>query len=271
MNPIQYALNTMMKGNIPKQILNYAFQRTRSRNGVRMHSMEQEIRSVIIDERVLPDIGLRSGTELRIPLNACRCEQVDRLTYVYYVEPHQTQNRTINQVTSVSLGNGSWSDYAVGYNNSVGGYAGGSTMGRETGALVDASMGPTVISTGDLNLVGHNAVMVRFTSAFGRNLILTCRVADDDQLTSIRPTVFPEFAQLVIAATKSYLYNNLIIEIDEGLLQGGQQLGAFRDELSNYSTAEETYQQLLSEWRQISMYNDPTQRRRHRQSTIRRY
>lgn len=271
MNPIQYAMNAMTKGGIPKQILEYAFQPTRARFGTRMHSLEEEIRRLIIDERVLIDIGLRSGTEIRIPLDSCRCEAVDRLTYVYYIEPHQTQNRTINQLSYVSVGYGSWTGSASSYNDGVGGYVGGSTMGRNVSSMVNAASGPVLVSSSDLNLVGHNAVMVRFNNAFGRNLILTCRVADDDQLTSIRPTVFPEFAQLVLAATKSYLYNNLLIEVDEGLLQGGQQLGAFRDVLSNYQDAEEQYMRLLDEWRQISMFNDPTQRRRHRQSMIRKY
>lgn len=271
MNPIQYAMNTLLQGAIPHQLLEYAFQATRSRYGTRMHSLEEEIRRVIIDGRVLFDVNLLGGTEIFIPLDRCKCELVDQMTYVYHIDPLLTQNRPIMQVYDVTLGAGSWMATTNMYTGDGGAYFGGSAMGRNTSSLVNAAQGPISISTSDVNIVGHNTVMIRFTSSYGRNLFLRCRVGDDDQLSSIRPQSYQDFANLVVWATKSYLYSNHMIEVDEGLLQGGQSLGVYRDILSSYSDAEERYNELKEEWRQIAIYNDPNQRRRQRQAMIRKF
>jgi hypothetical protein len=61
---------------------------------------------------------------------------------------------------------------------------------------------------------------------------------------------------LVEFAVKAYIYNELIVDIDMGELQGGQQLGIFKQIVEGYADAEQNYQDKLKSWMAISVMND---------------
>lgn len=266
MNPIQNAINSLMMGGIPRQILEYCFAPTRSRFKGRVNSIEQEIRSKVIDARVMADVNLNGGTMMWVPINPSASEAIDLNTWVCKIDSVLLQNRSITEVYEVTWGGGGGAGY-----NGMSGYAPytGHSLNRSLNSLVNAAANNGGMSTSDVTLIGYNTIRVGLNQVAGRGMMLRCRVSDDDQLSSLRPGIMPYFNKLVLYATRSYLYNNFVIEVDENLLQGGQTLGSFRDILSNYADAEEMYQDALVKWRKVSVTNDPLARRMRRNAMIR--
>jgi len=88
-------------------------------------------------------------------------------------------------------------------------------------------------------------------------------LANDENMSNIQIRSYPDFFKLVEFAVKSYIYNELIIQVDTAELRYGQAVGAFKDVLTSYSDAESNYQDFLSNtWRKVAFMNDATQMQR---------
>jgi len=138
-----------------------------------------------------------------------------------------------------------------------------SPMASETRRVLDSAMRVPPAMTSYLNLIAHNTVMARFVYLPYVTAFMRVRLGNDDALSFIRPPAIPEFAKLCVLATKAYIYNKMIVPMDQGQLSGGQMLGVFRETIMNYADSDQMYQEGLRRWGKISVLNDPEARRRH--------
>jgi hypothetical protein len=263
-----------VKYTIPPQILNLVF----SKNGIRYANnpgaLEAAIRDKVIDPRVRIDVDLIGAIQVEIPLDTPMVNPIvsspspdtyDRFTYVYTIPKVMTQNRRITSALA----------YSYSYNGNLGMSMSGSAAHSQLtqcglGAMSDAvnavseAMAPIAINqTARVSIIGENVVLIEDYIPLPRQSFLRCLVSHDTEFSTIKPQTIPNFAQLVVLATKAYIYNVYRIELDRGFLQGGQELGSIRDVVDSYSDAEQMYQEFLKEkWRKISYMNDPSRMQR---------
>lgn len=260
MNPMQYALNEIRQ-RIPLQLLQMGFPSLGTNFDNTVMSLDERIRSTVLEARVITDVNLLGGTEVNLPLSSATVDCVDDSTYVYRLDDRATQGRQVTQVFNLGYG-----PYGIYGNGAVGSYR-NNTLNQMTQNINNASMGITPVATSHLSLIGHNTFMVRFpgvpSNYIGgdRTLWVRCRIADDGYLSSIRPNAYPTFGNLCVLAVKAYLYNNLAISIDEGAIRTGQVLGVIREMLWNMQEAEQLYQEARRDWQAVAVAQDPDQYR----------
>jgi len=257
MNPITKAMDEI-QFSIPREILNQTFITQDLQFCQNIVSLETRIREQVLDPRVLIDIDIKGGTEAFLPLEPpVQSEQPDPYTVIYHIPDEVVQNRPIVQVYSVHFA-------ILGYQNA--GMAlqyGESTMTSETRRVLDSAMRVPPALTSYLNLIAHNTIMARYVYLPYRTAFMRVRLGNDNALSQIRPQAYHDFAQLCVLAVKAYIYNKMIVVMDQGQLSGGQMLGAFKEIVMNYADAEQMYREALRRWSKIAVLNDPEAHRRH--------
>lgn len=262
MDPITVAINNIMFGDIPRQVLNQAFmpkrydatRRTRFQDNVYPSSLSELIRTIVVDGRVAIDVNLVSGTEVVLPLHAAERDAVDPWNIIYRFGSDVTGGRRITAVYEVL--------YSVtqGLN---GNNANGMTMQRSSHLLQvardihQATNGVPTASTAYCQLVGQNTVLVNDINQMLAYGGLRCRLGHELNFNDIKPVYYHAFGELVTLACKAYVYNTLIIDLDEGQLYAGAALGRFREMVDQYADANTMYKEYLRDkWQKIGLMND---------------
>jgi len=256
MNPIAKALDNI-KYTIPIAILKEAFTDSHSRWRNPNLSIDDCIATKVIRPRVLLDCNLVGGTTVNISLDGIAPEIVDQFTTIYSIPPDRTAGKTILSV--LSLG---YMPYQANFNMMSGNlaYATPTSMNSVTQAaqrIGDSYSAMPVLANAQTELVGHNVIMVREQHKISSTYYIRCILANSDNMGNISPRSILAFAKLCELAVKSYIYNQLIIRIDQSFLQGGQELGAFKNIVESYADAEEMYNTHLREvWQATAFMND---------------
>ena len=251
---------------IPREVLKQAFmpvrydptRKARYYDNTTPLSLEAVIIDKIIKDRVLPDINLVSGSEVILPLGEAEFQHIDQYNSIYRFGDKATGGRAITSVYEVTYG----------YNNNamIGTYSGYGHYSSQSSMLLKASRdvlrgvsGTVPQSTAYVQLIGHNTVLVNDVSPIQNYGTLRCKVTNDPNLNNLKPQYHQKFASLCLNAAKSYVYTALVIDLDEGMLRGGQQIGRFREIVDSYADQEAIYIEELATWQKISILNDPVQ------------
>jgi hypothetical protein len=253
MDAIRKAVSTV-NFSIPKALLQRTFIDTYRQIGLQSLSVDAQIESLVIRARVLQDCNLLGGVRATIPLEGLAYDVIDKLTVVMRIPKNMTQGRSIMSVQSVN-----YVDMA-----SMAGYAGfgtgafnGAQAARENTEL--NVLMTSLMAANDVKLIAENTIMIKDGYRLAESGFLTCTLTNDENLANISPRSIPNFAQLVVLAVKSYIYNSLIIDVDVGQLQAGFQIGMFKTVLDGYSDSEEAYQDYLNNvWAKVAFMNDST-------------
>lgn len=254
MNPIDKALSDL-KFKIPKSVLKKAFMPKRVWGGGRSRtpiSLDYRIREAVIEARVMEDCNLVGGTEVTVPLSQVQPEYLPDYKAIWKIPLALTQNRKISRVYSLVYGEGGAPMMSSMYNN------GGSAYDDAASGLLATHMPIPNVSNAEIQLIGENTILANQHVQPTPYLYLRCVVENDGELNNLPPTTIPRFSKLVEYATKSYIYYTLILDIDQGELSGGQELGRFTQTVEDYADAEEMYQEYFEEkWRKIAVMSDP--------------
>lgn len=259
MNAIQKAIDEL-KFRIPKPVLEKAFiNRHLGWRQTSQSNIDDQILNNVIRARVLVDCNLVGGTQAVISLEGLVHDRPSDSTTVIHVPKERTQGRSINSVLHVSfLSAGSISSWAGG-GGSVGAYS-----GQENTALMGAAQGMVaafdkipMTSTARVQLIAENTVLIKDSINMAPNCYLRCVLANDEDLNHIQLRSYRHFSKLVEYAVKSYIYNELIINLDQGELQGGAMIGVFKEIIQGYSDAEQNYNDFLKDvWEAVAFMND---------------
>lgn len=211
----------------------------------------------VIKPRVLVDANLVGGQMAIIPLEGLPAKYMDTYSVVFEVPLDRTAGREIVSVLSIgylpqvnsfnSMGNGIGTINP----NSM------SDLMSAAQRVADSHSNIPLISNATCDLVGYNTVLVRdqirVTSAYQ----IRCILANELNLNNINPRSYLAFTELCVLAVKAYIYNRLLIAMDQAYLSGGQELGAMRTYVESLSDAAEMYRTHLREvWQKTAFMND---------------
>lgn len=261
MDTISTGIRRTMAG-IPKEILKMAFQPRRYdptrlnkySDQVIPQSIEDRIRTLVVLGRVAPDVNLTSGSEVLLPLNLAEREIVDRWNIIYRFPPSVLAGRSITQPYEILYGqttgiNGNYQS-AYGQHSSRWLQSGRDMMRAITGG--GAMMSSTYVAPLD-----GSSVMVNDIIQPGGFAVLRCQVSNEPNFNNIKPAYRIAFGEMIFLATKAYIYNNLVIEIDEGQLKAGASIGRFREKVDEYADADSLYMEYLTtKWPKLGVMND---------------
>lgn len=269
MNPITVAIQRV-KNEIPRDLLNQAFtarrydplRKDRYADNITAVSIDELIRVAVIEGRVAIDLNLLSGSEVLLPLILADAELVDRYNAVYRFGKNATAGRTITNVYEVTYG------YAN--NSSVGNYGGYGAYNSRSSQLLsvgrdilNAAAGTTPSSTAYVQIIAHNTVLINDVNPIHAYGAMRCMLSNDPNFSNLRPAYYRDFGELVVLATKAYIYNQLVIDLDEGQLRGGLPLGRIREIVDQYADANQMYNELVdTKWQKIGLMNDQEQMRK---------
>ena len=265
-NAIQTALN-QIKFAIPMQILQRAFidQSYFSHNP---YSIDDNILTNVIRSKVMQDCNLLGGTTIVIDVAQCSTRTVDSMTKVITVPKSVTAGRSIVSVINVSYvtagllaalsaGGPGFTNTNVSSSSCCGANSNSPIQNALTN-LYNVGNSLPVISTAIAEIIGENVVLVKnLPISIGMGLGLICVVANDENMSNLQPRSIYDFSKLCVLATKAYIYNKLIIEIDIGQYKAGASLGVIRNIIEEYKDAHEQYNDFLTTvWTKVAYTND---------------
>lgn len=231
-------------------------------------SLNEAIRTKIIDAKVRRDCDVVGGTEVIIPLTNIEYVQPDNFTTVFRVPKEKTGGRIITSILSVLYG---YPDALFGApGQGIGAYTGNMNLNCGNGGVTQGlqqmlqSYAPAPeIQMTNVALIGQNMVAIYETQMITNMLTLRCIVANDPDMGNIPVRAYTKFSRLVDYAVKAYIYQRLSIPVDQGQLVGGVELGAFKDTIERYSDAAENYSTYLeTTWKKTAAWSDKL--RKHR-------
>jgi hypothetical protein len=260
MDAIQYALNEV-RNHIPQPILHQAFiqplanqgvfQRFQPTNG--QHSVDYEIRDKVIEGRVNIDCNLIGGTQVTFDLSNTPRDEIDWYVRVYHVPYEQTEGRKIVSVQHLSYTN-PHASVTHGYTAD----GSGNAFNAASRDMYNASAPMPIVATADCQLIGDNVVLVRDNVyQLSPHLSLTALVENEMGMANLNPMAYRAYGTLVLYATMAYIYNTLRIQLSQGALHAGQELGVIREIVDGYADANELYSEhFQTVWQKASFTND---------------
>ena len=259
MDAIRKAISEV-KFRIPKAILERAFvTRVTNWRMTNKTNVEDQILNLVILPRVLMDCNILGGQEVLVPLEGLNFDKPDSRTTVIHIPKTRTAGRTIVSVLHVSfLSQGHLSNWYTSIGSTYNHTDQSALMSGAIGVMNALDKIPVTTSS-NVKLISENTIMIRDSITTPQNAILRCMVNFDDNLNDLPIRSIPAFCKAVEYAVKSYIYNELVIEVDTAELVGGQELGIFKTVMESYSDAEQNYQDYLREHMQAILLMSSTE------------
>lgn len=265
-NPIDFTL-TEINANIPRQLLQMAC----NTYNMLFHeniTLATFITKVILHDRVLKHCNLSAGQIKTIALRAEWLEQrtSDHAGYagddgpysLYRIPPEARDNMPIANVLSVQYP----------FNTYCGG--GGADLQVGTGGYNLIDMTDDILQSYTLSSPRNHPLVVLMSGDLVKiipsqyaiqNWLLTCRIAYDKWFTNLHASAIPVLAKLVVLATKQWIYNNLLIDIDRACQECGADIGTVRQLVDSYADSNEKFDETMLKWRGVSLLDVETRRR----------
>lgn len=248
-----------LKFKIPRQILEAVFIKREGNWRQSQYNIDENIMASVVRPRVCVDCNLTGGAEVFIPLEGVQKERVNDFTTVYYIPKSKTQGRSILSVSNITF-----TDPSRMATFGTGSQQGNTAMMRAGNAVVDAMGNIPVTSTAKVQLIAENVVMVNDTIILPANIFLRCMIANDENMSHIQPRSYLVISKLVELAVKAFIHNELIIQMGQAQLYGGQDLGVFKEVVESYSDSNELYETHLREVvTKVQFMNDRTTHERY--------
>lgn len=241
---------------IPDAVLRAAFIGQYQWRGI-PQSLDDAIMQKVLGPRVMVDCNLVGGAFAMIPLGNVPMQYVDPYSLIYHIPKELTQGRTILSALSVSYmpASGAWSDGTSSYGLTNMGNV--SNLASAMQRVSDSVSNLPPISNAYVDLIGENTILIRNQARITQSYILRCILNNDENLNNISPRSWPAFAKLCVLAVKAYIYNELLIRMDQTYLEGGQELGTFKNYVDTLSDSNEMYLTHLREvWMVTATMND---------------
>lgn len=243
MDPIQNALRDVHFA-IPRRILDTAF--ILYGQGVNNYqvNIDSVIRDQVIISRVMKDCNLVGGTEINVDIIDCEVLEQDDYKAVIRIPKSKTNGRLVVSVTSLT-------ERQTDIGSNMDTFQ--STMSLQANPLPNLDFQ----YTSQIRIMGDNLVFVENIQPQVFDMAFKCLVENDKNFTNLPAQAYPQFSKLVELAVKAYIYNKLLIEMDEGYVQGGANIGALKNIVESYADANQMYNEYLEQtWTKVAFMTD---------------
>lgn len=272
MNAVTYALNEVRQ-RIPPQILRLIFNRSRINNVVFSDmsrdlpiAVSGELRRQVIDNWILPMINCAGAVTDEIPLAGLGFEEPVPHQRIYHIPKAMTNGRSITSVYAVIWGRTGSNAFnpIPAYGNAGLGSCGVSAVTMAARSAASSFAPIPVTQTSDVTLIGENTFLVEGWQPIPGEFFAKVMLGHDENLSTINPRSWPVFAEMVVAATKYFIYNNYYIELGAGELVSGMQLGQIKEIIDEYRDANTILDEIFkTKWGKVAHMNDTGRRRTH--------
>jgi hypothetical protein len=269
MNAIQHALNEI-KHRIPMPILKEAFQNdiirreTWGRRHAPMVSIDHVIRDKVIEGRVIPGMNLISGQRELVSLVGLAQQAEEDWSLVIEIPKSRTHGRSITAVYAMVTGTPTG---ALGGSVSM---QFGASSGIVDGlrAAKQSREAMPLMSDANIQVIADNTILIRSPLRLAGTLYLDCQLENDNTLSNVPPAAWKHFRKLAEYAIKAYIYNTLLIPMDEAQISGGMSIGSFKSVVDSYSEMNDLYDEQMDKWQKIAILSDPLSHQDHIQSVV---
>lgn len=256
LNAIDHALRNVYS-NIPMEVLELAFDQKNKRR-----SLDEAIIEEIIEGRVRPDVSSIAGQYKEIvmmpswatvaELQTNDANMVPIVPYAMYTVPPQArEHRLISSVISMSLPYGATNSLAMMSSGMSGGMTGGINAGALGMQVMNANTFGNVPSLPTPILMAGNQIRVTpVEMAMIRSFswILKCRLEYDKDFTNLTPNAVIQLSELIVTATKAWIYNKLTVKLEMGYVHSGQEVGRVKEIIDSYAEQAERYNVIRMEF-----------------------
>ena len=246
MNAVGYALNRI-KLAIPPEILTIAFSEYNAvSKGV--VSLDEHIMSNVIRPIVMVDCNVVGGIETTIPLNKCPINFLTNREFIVSIPKELTNGKNI--VTLLSLVSNVLYNQATSFTDMSPLQSAGMNMMNNVGT-------ENIVQTSRLELIADNLVLIADPTIHLVDGVLRCMIENMNNMENINPRSFDAFAELCIKATKTWIYNYMVVKLNKGYVYGGHELSVVSDIINGYSDSYNEYREYLnSKWGKIAFINN---------------
>lgn len=273
MSAVDAALRTIHYS-IPPEILKRVFSTVFEPQNRGFYLTESAIRAAIqthvIDGRVRPDCDTMNVTQVDIPLAGIVPQIAPPRSAIFKIPKDATGGRIITSVSALIYSTNFNSVSNLGYSLGGNSWLTGQTPMQAMARRSMESMAPIPESeTPYVSIIGENVIAVEGYLPRVHSAWLRCHVGNDTHFSTLPQPYWLSFAELCLRACKAFIYNFYVIEMDEGVLSGGRELGAFKEIIQEYRDANELYTEYLNTtWRKQTFLADPKRKARNIRSML---
>lgn len=263
---INYALQEI-RYRVREPLLREAFMSQLRTYSIVPTDIDTLIRKNVIDTRVMSACNLIGGEEILLDLSGLPRQMPDERSSLFQIPFELTQGRQIVAVNSVSYGYGqsiAYSSYNPWFDSMQQSGCGNAGVLTAANPMYAAMSNMPIVETARVSLVNTNVIMIEDQIRIPDRVFLRCRIAHDSEMANIQSASWGAFAELCVLATQAYIYNKLIIAVNQGQIMGGYELGEFKNQLDNFADSDELFRTFLAEkWYKTSKMNSTETHRRH--------
>lgn len=252
MSAIDYAINQLTY-TVNSTLLEMFFPKN---NQFDLRTLDKRLIEAVIDRRVRRDVDTFGGTTAIIPVEKCQKFSHTDGSMVLIVEEELLGGLDIAWPVSLRFHSG----IARPSNGLAGGHGG---MDGETRELIRMMNGnyTEVVADASLSMLDRRTVWCRDVNSASASAMLEVVLTNSRDFSNLQLASHRKFAELVCWAAKSYMYAHRSEFINRQRYLGIDS-SIVESEVSDFSTAEEEYQQSLKAWGTISVFNDDSRRRK---------
>lgn len=255
MDLITYAVERILNV-VPREVLRLAYIGKKDYRAAPLN-LATEIRRKTIEGRVIMDTNIVGGETIVVEITDLKPVFHDQYHYVFEIPPERVNHRKIMTALCVNYlsRNTMANKYQTGMPANAVNYT--SDVTNAAHRAFNSRSNIPVVSNSDVDMVSDYAVRIRNHLITAAVVQLKCIVENEERLANISMRNAPAFATLCLYAAKSFIYKELLLQLERGYLEHGQELGAVKSYVDGLSDAEENYQTYLTEqWGAIATMND---------------
>ena len=264
-NPTQIVMLRISQG-IPLPILKIAIKKFNSDNHT-SYTVTSFIQEHIMTRVVLPEANLSGGNLKTIPLKNEYLEMTpgdhggyagdDGPYSLFRIPPEVRDNKPISNIVSVQY---PYNTYLGGGINSSDIGLGGYCLADQLDEVLNSYTLARPRNHPTARLLSGDLVRISPTQYSVQNWLMTCRIDFDSSFTNLHDHAIPVLADLVLYATRQWIYTNLLIDIDRAAMETGADIGTIKTIIESYSDSAQQYTETLKLWRGVS-FLEPSYRK----------